>query len=75
MGFQLQIGLYNGSWDTSEGIPSIVAEIHGSQNWSFDIENKNNENQNSDGDSGNDNFSWLLNYKFNNLVPVPGVKL
>ncbi|XP_044759944.1 uncharacterized protein LOC123317457 [Coccinella septempunctata] len=70
----LQIALFNGSWDTSEGIPSIVAEMHGAPNWTLEGEKGKNEESSTDGDHGSDSFSWLLNYKFTNLIPTPGIK-
>ncbi|XP_045476733.1 uncharacterized protein LOC123682243 [Harmonia axyridis] len=69
----LQIGLLNGCWDTSEKIPSIVAEMYG-QNCNLDGKSEDSEVSNSGSDQPNENLSWLLDYKFRDLVPFPEKK-
>ncbi|KAL3274226.1 hypothetical protein HHI36_015637 [Cryptolaemus montrouzieri] len=76
---ELQIALINGSWDTSDKIPSIVAEVKntcGSLQSNSCLDNnpiKNVENSDNDGDFGNKNLSWLFDFKFNELPPIPGM--
>lgn len=87
--------MLNGSWDTSNEIPNIVAEMHNvnieelkvlqntCSNKQIELLTKNEEYITSspkDNDSGIEvdcsegNLSWLLNYKINELPPVPGKK-
>lgn len=87
--------MLNGSWDTSNEIPNIVAEMHNvnieelkvlqntCSNKQIELLTKNEDyvaSSPKDNDSGIEvdcsegNLSWLLNYKINELPPVPGKK-
>ncbi|KAK9883810.1 hypothetical protein WA026_002005 [Henosepilachna vigintioctopunctata] len=66
---ELQVALINGSWDTSDGIPSIVAEMQNTSSCSQYDETIQSENE-SEQDK---NLSWLLNFKFQELTPIPGM--